>query len=169
MKDFDYVTHFALTRRYYERLQAAYRGVTIDWENRHYLQDDAVSFFIHCHSIKEWVKHLSKVDIRKKASELNVETFVSAHRELLICADLANAAKHQKLREGGIRSGDTPWFIGVQYSKIDSGVEAKFTIMHRPNEELIDALDLARKCIGLWTEYLNDLQSVYQEKLQSTS
>ncbi|KGI76887.1 hypothetical protein [Oleiagrimonas soli] len=145
--------------RYLERMRAQYEGVDSARGSKQQLLDDVISFFMHCHHIRDWIVHLNKVGVTSR----QVDAFIDAHPELQVCADLCNGSKHCKL-DRTIRSGRQPHIAGETYRKStwltgDGGiciVQCRYTILTATGP--IDALALAEKCMKLWNEYVGQLR-----------
>lgn len=97
--------------RYEERLEQLQAQIPFD-RPAAYFCDDVLTFFIECHSLKDWMtwddncrlqdandprKTLKRADKRRE-----LRRFVNSTHELQICADLANAKKHLKLEPNPI-------------------------------------------------------------------
>ena len=103
------------SKRYLSRIRSMYHGVALD-ENKtaKHLDDDVISFFIHCYHIRDWIIHLNKLGIISK----DVDDFINQHDALKICADFANGAKHCKL----IRNTRTDGKPHIAYKKQNSSI-----------------------------------------------
>jgi hypothetical protein len=124
-------------------------------DDRDLYEDDAITFFMHCHHIRDWIIHLNKAGIT--ASQ--VDDFINSHDELKICADLCNGSKHCRLQRK-IRSGRQPHIVGKSYNTstwlTGSGggnvVKGCYTVLTASGT--IDALELAEKCMALWSKFI---------------
>lgn len=138
-----------------------YHGVALD-ENKtaKHLDDDVISFFIHCYHIRDWIIHLNKLGIISK----DVDDFINQHDALKICADFANGAKHCKL----IRNTRTDGKPHIAYKKQNSSIwysdnggteitKVEFKIMSKI--AIVDALSLAEECMSLWETYIEELKT----------
>ena len=144
------------TRRYLERVRQIYRGVPYMDRNADHYGDDVVSFFVHCHHIRDWVLALNLLGINHR----EVEAFVNQHQELGICADLCNGAKHCELTRR-TRSGDEPHVCVTTFEsslRLDGRHTTKGEFQIMSNGELYDALELAETCIRLWDGYVTNLR-----------
>lgn len=147
-------------QRYLERLRQLYAGTQSDRNSKQECEDDALSFFVHCHHIKDWIIHLNKVGITSK----NIDAFIDENECLRICADLCNGAKHCRLTKTS-RSGLKPHLAGKQYisstwlsgSSGSEIIKGKYTIVTMHG--LIDALALAEECMACWTTYVQQLKA----------
>ena len=146
--------------RYLERIRDAYAGVPFRDDGRDYYADDVHSFFVHCHHIGDWVATLNTVGVTKK----QVDKFVAAHLELLICADLCNGTKHCRLRK--LQTSRQPHVAGHRLTS--SGVsrddesaptgttQCQFEVL--AEGQYYDALWLAESCMRLWDDFVDGLE-----------
>ena len=149
---------FDRAQRYLERLRQLYVGTQSDQRSKQECEDDALSFFVHCYHIKDWIIHLNKVGITSK----NVDAFIDENECLKICADLCNGAKHCRLTKTS-RSGLKPHLAGKQYkfSTWLSGsggceiIQGKYTVVTMHG--LVDALVLAEECMKCWGVFIDQL------------
>jgi len=139
-----YLEQLARTKRALDRMERIYsgRGPASDEECR----DDVLAFFQNCHHLKDWLIH----DSSKMYSKARVEGFINANRELALCADLCNGAKH--LKRNSNRSGEDPQ-MGAQSVTVGSGGIA-YSFIVDADLGRTDALDLARKCMALWLGFV---------------
>lgn len=149
------------TKRYLTRLEDIYAGVfSSSGHNKEAYDDDVVSFFIHCYHIRDWIAHLNNIGITAK----DIDAYIDNHRSLKICADLANGSKHCKLTRSlrterqphisGKERHTSTWFTGEGGGEV---IKCKYTILS--NDELLDALQLAKECVQLWEEYMSSLET----------
>lgn len=142
-------------RRYLNRLRSLYDGIFTKSDDRDLYEDDAISFFMHCYHVRDWIVCLNRIGI----TAAQVDDFINAHDELKICADLCNGSKHCRL-ERNIRSGRQPhiasrsydtstWLTGSGGSNL---VKGRYTVITACGT--IDALDLAERCMALWSEFI---------------
>lgn len=111
-----YMEQFERAERYYERFRKIDEGVTVSVpekerympDSQHYDDDVLQSFFIHCYHVKDWIKNDPDVSESAKAE---IEDFINCSKELAICADLCNGAKHSYLKRKP-RSGALPEYGG---------------------------------------------------------
>jgi hypothetical protein len=140
------------TRRYLERIRRIYRGVRYSLRTSADSTDDVYSFFIHCHHIRDWIKELNRIGITKK----DLDAFIRSHKELRICADLCNGAKHCRLEEGRKWTKRKPHIIQRTFTSGGkrrlAKTTGKFVIMS--DGTLHDALELAEQCMKLWDEFV---------------
>ncbi|MBB3103535.1 hypothetical protein [Azomonas macrocytogenes] len=157
-------------RRYLDRLRSLYSGIFTTSADRDLYEDDAISFFMHCYYVRDWIIHLNKVGIT--ASQ--VDEFINSHNELKICTDLCNGSKHCRL-ERNIRSGRQPHIAAKRYDTstwlTGSGggnvVKGRYTVVTASGT--IDALDLAERCIepprgGLILRVISDWIGFYNHQ-----
>lgn len=148
-------------RRYLERLRSVYKGIFTTSDDRDTYEDDAITFFVHCYHVKDWIVHLNRVGIT--ASQ--VDEFINAHEEFRVCADLCNGSKHCRLKRN-TRSGWQQHLSGRLYDRSTwlsgSGggevVKVRYTIVTASG--CIDALDLAERCMTLWSEFIGAASEV---------
>jgi hypothetical protein len=141
--------------RYLERLRSLYCGIFTTSDDRDLYEDDAITFFMHCYHVRDWIVHLNKVGITSS----QVDEFINSHDELKICADLCNGSKHCRLQRN-IRSGSQPHIAGKSYDTstwlVGSGggnvVKGRYTVVTASGN--IDALELAERCMALWSEFI---------------
>ncbi|MCG9776167.1 hypothetical protein L1D49_23155, partial [Vibrio diabolicus] len=144
--------------RYLQRIRNVYSGENhILWGDRKSVEDDILSFFIHCHHLHEWVANLNVVGISHK----DLKQFIESHESLKICADLANRSKHCRLTKKQW-SQLKPHLSGTQYQSNGNadfpGISGKFSIVTQ--NEIIDVLELAESCWEHWSSYLDDRQKL---------
>jgi hypothetical protein len=109
--------------------------------------DDLLSFFMHCHHLKDWAEKDPSTNITKE-----VKALIKNNMELQICADLANRSKH-------LVRDKPPW----QNAKIISrSVTMDLNIGASTSEHIImlkdgskySALDVADKAVDIWRQFL---------------
>ncbi len=151
-------------RRYLDRIHKIYKGTSIPWEERDYLKDDVISFFMHCYHIKDWIIQLSKV----KVTHQEIDNFINKQEALKICTDLCNGSKHCKLTQKTRTEGQPHIALSEYQSSGKSGgsiepelVTARFSVLS--NQEDHDALELAEECMALWDGFTADLQATYSK------
>ena len=145
------------TRRYLGRVRQIYAGVPDRDDARLHYGDDVDSFFIHCHHILDWAAWLNTVGV----SLDDVQTYVNAHSELRICADVCTGAKHCNV--ANLRTTHQPRTLSItRTTQPDSDGEMttamRFTIF--ADGQMIDALQLAEACVDLWDEFVLDLEQL---------
>lgn len=154
---------FDRAQRYLNKIRNIYSGVFSSYSHdKDGYDDDVISFFIHCHHIRDWIIQLNKVGVTPK----QVESYVNEHLALKICADLANGSKHCRLTKN-IRTNRQPHIAGKEYRSSTwyttngGGVylKSKYTII--AGIETHDALELAEECIQLWSKYIEKMKSDY--------
>lgn len=151
--------------RYLERLRHLYAGIQTDQRSKQECEDDAHSFFIHCHHIKDWIIHLNKIGISPK----EIDAFINENECLKICADLCNGTKHCRLTKTS-RSGLKPHLAGKQYISgtwlTDSGgsevMQGKYTVVTMNG--IVDALSLAEECMQCWSAFIGKAQKKYSDQ-----
>lgn len=147
---------FDRVERYLKRIRNVYSGDNlILWNDRACVEDDILSFFMHCHHLQDWVSNLNKVGVTSKQTK----QFIEDHESLKICADLANKSKHCRLTKKSW-SNVKPRLAGFQYKSVgDSnhpGIQGKFLIV--TNDAIFDVLELAESCWHLWSLLKHDIE-----------
>jgi hypothetical protein len=148
-------------------MENIYAGVFLSSNHdKESLDDDVISFFIHCYHVRDWIIHLNKLGITAR----DVDSYIDSHHALRICADLANGLKHCKLKRT-LRTNDAP-HIAVKTRKSstssfeNSGDEfMKCTYSFLSDGEFIDALELATKCVQLWGIYIQGLHNLSNKNI----
>jgi hypothetical protein len=145
------------SRRYLERIRQIYAGVPDRDDARDYYRDDVESFFLHSYSIVYWAAELNRAGLPIG----DMHTYVNAHEELRICADLANGLKHFDLNN--LRTDHQPHVarinrLGCELEDGRSVTRMTFGVM--ANGKLWDALELAEECMVLWDELSADLEQL---------
>jgi hypothetical protein len=135
--------------RNYQRLAQIERGRKHDMPSEHY-RDDVYSFFLNCYHLKDWLIN----DLDFPATSAEIESYINAHQELQLCADIRNAHKHLQLKKP--RSAENP-SVGGQQIHLTLGpeepaIKIKFTIDTASGPR--DAFDLATKCLELWRQFI---------------
>lgn len=148
------------TKRYLDRIKLVYSGVySSSGHDKKLYDDDVLSFFIHCHHIRDWIIHLNTIGI----TAAQVDAFIDSHEPLKICADLANGSKHCRLTRG-TRTKRQPHISGKEYrttmqyteDNYSEHMTAKYKIS--THMEYHDALELAESCVNLWETYIASIQ-----------
>lgn len=130
-------------------------GVNVQYSSTAHYDDDVQSFFVHCHHMKDWIKNDDSIEIYTK----EVDDYINKNRELCICADLCNGIKHLKLNKK-IRSEKEPKFVNQKETTItvypypQGGATYKTRYEIDSDIGLVDARNLAEKCIQLWKIFL---------------
>ncbi|SRR5229473_92593 len=110
---------------------------------------DLWSFFQNCWHLKDWIKNDPSVPARVRRS---IETLVAKPRPLMICADLANATKHLRLRN--VRAGAKHSHRNLSITPGESSkVEYRIEIGRGKQQ---DGLELARECLSEWERILTE-------------
>jgi hypothetical protein len=153
-----YRHQFARVRRYYDRFCAMHNGAADRAIMGAARFDDVLSFFMHCHHLRDWVKN----DSTSGYSETEVMAFVRANEVLAIVADICNGAKHLK-RDRPPESGEQPNIReqnlvlvlgpGLREGKADYRVRIEVWVEHK--SQLVDAFDVATEAMVLWEEFLS--------------
>ena len=109
--------------------------------------DDIWSFFQNCWHLKDWVKNDASVPLHVRES---IARLAAASPPLMICADLANATKHLKLKNPRVGAKPSHYNIAIvpgESSKVEYIVDTGSGTQQ-------DGLDLARKCLLEWDRIL---------------
>lgn len=144
---------FERVERNLQRMRKIYTGLAHSHEHAAYYEDDVVSFFIHCHHLRDWVHQLN----RAGETSRDIDAFINAHHELKVCADLCNGSKHCRIER--VRSGRQPHIVRKSWSVTtytpEAGVPTTFKAQYHilANDKIYDALGLAEKCFELWSSY----------------
>jgi len=109
--------------------------------------DDIWSFFQNRWHLKDWMKNDPSVPAHVRGS---IETLVADSPPLMICADLANATKHLRLRNPRVGAKHSHWNIAITPGE-SSKVEYLIDIGRGTQQ---DGLALARKCLLEWERIL---------------
>jgi hypothetical protein len=148
---------FDRVERYLQRMRKIYAGLPHAHEHADYYEDDVISFFIHCHHLRDWILQLNRVGETSKG----IDGFINAHHELKVCADLCNGSKHCHIER--VRSGRQPHIAGKSWSVTtftpEAGVRSTFKAKYHilANNKTYDALELAERCFELWSSYRSSL------------
>jgi len=67
-------------QRYLQKIRRLYVGVPALWDDRNKYEDDVLSFFIHCHHIRDWIVALNTLGI----TPAEVDRFSDHHECLCI-------------------------------------------------------------------------------------
>ncbi len=152
-----------MTKKYTEQLERVKRllhrferlgtGISHEQHSANY-DDDVYSFFQNCYHLKDWIKNDPYC-----ASWPSVETLINTNQDLQLCADLCNAQKHLTLTKS--RSGQNPQFDGgtIKLNITEGGGPATVEIaisysVITANVGTVDALDLARRCVQSWENFI---------------
>lgn len=145
-----YNAQFDRAKRWFDRFTQINDGRYHTISSNNYL-DEVYAFFQNCYHLKDWIKN----DETAGDFSTSVENYVNNNRHLRLCADICNGSKHFKLNKQ--KSGENPRMrskhhklnlstdppvIAIQYSIVtDSGI--------------LDAYDLAKKCMAAWDSFLH--------------
>lgn len=112
--------------------------------------DIALSFFVFCYHLKDWIGTDYPVE------KANIENMVNSTR-LKYCADLANGIKHLELNKE-TRSEKQPEITGSKATlSVVNGkklLQVRFQISTDEGE--LDAFDLATECMNRWLEFIRE-------------
>jgi hypothetical protein len=157
---------FERVKRYLSRIKNIYEGFSCgEGYGKKTLEDDVISFFIHCYHIRDWTIDLNKIGM----TATDIDEFINQHVALRICADLANGSKHCELKRRS-RTESQPHIVMKTYDSStwlcgDAGqkiIKGKYIILS--GEEFYDALELAEECVSLWSNFIEKMQNTYMKK-----
>jgi hypothetical protein len=121
-------------------------------DNFHNAIDAFTSFFIQCYHLRDWL-------VESRYGRRDIDIFISQSAYLSLCRDMANKQKHKNIdkyepqnhviehKDFGI---STPIFR--YYDPFRK--ENRFGIDVEEFGTLIDAIDLAKRCIEEWQRFL---------------
>lgn len=136
-------------KRWYKRFEEINQGRSHIRPSDYY-HDDVYAFFLNCYHFKDWIQNDDTVKLPKK----KVEHFINQNECMRVCADICHGIKHLKLKS--TRSGEQPEF-GARKFSLNLGdspptIKIKFSITTKTG--VIDAFDLASKCVQKWEEFI---------------
>ncbi len=110
--------------------------------------DDLLSFFMHCHHLKDWAEKDQTANITGQ----EVEALIANNIELQICADLANRSKH-------VVFDRKPWQDAKIISRsatinLNIGASTSEHIIMLEDGSEYSALDVADKAVDIWRQLL---------------
>ncbi|WP_425863690.1 hypothetical protein [Arthrobacter sp. TWP1-1] len=114
------------------------------------LRADAMTFFILCSHLYDWVK----ADLAVEDLVKDLRTEIAKSPALRICLEAANTSKHAgrddgkldvQIRKVSFRPNDRTRTMETKVEYIENGVPQSW-----------DVLDLADKCLAWWKNYLKD-------------
>lgn len=142
--------------RYLARVTEIASGVTHVCSALNYT-DDMLAFFQNCYHLKDWIKNDASLDPFTRCA---VECHVSANRELRLCADIANGAKHLAVTRS--RSKENPKLGATDYHVVVAdgpGVGPTTLSANTKVDTTTDpttVIQLANKCMEQWDAYLRE-------------
>lgn len=121
--------------------------------NKH---DFFLAFYIFCYDLKDW---LVRDNI---GSELEIEKYIQNNESLKLCGDIANFAKHGKLKKkkngklvSTSRTGDINTEVNeVHYYSISGGY-FESTIKIKNKDKMKEPLQLMDDCMQAWASFLS--------------
>jgi len=137
----EYPEQLSRVKRYLAKIQTHDRS-PVDYD------DDMWMFFQGCWHLKDWIKN----DLSVAESVRSViEDEVKHYPDLMICADLANGAKHLRLTK--------PARVGAKhhhknYNLTSGGPSRVDYFVDRGDGTTVDGVQLALACIAAWEEIL---------------
>ena len=126
--------------RWHERLVRSCADPTSSPEER---VDFLLAFCQSCYALRDWLKN----DAAVPKDELDV--LMQDNECLRICRDIANGSKHLKVDRPSV---DPNFSIGREYC----GAERPEQWFIIAGDNLLDTVDLARKCVNAWQNFLTD-------------
>jgi len=111
--------------------------------------DDLLSFFMHCHHLKDWVEKDPNADTTKQ----EVEALIANNIELQICADLAIRSKHVVFDRWPPRQDAKIISRSVTIDLNIGASTSEHIIMLKDGSEY-SALDVADKAVDIWRQLL---------------
>jgi hypothetical protein len=143
-------------RRYLIKMRRIYSGVPYAEDECEGYIDDIESFFVFCHHIRDFFLHPNGYKVDKRT----VNEFVKRNDHLCICADIANKIKHRELKTRWTDKAYTePRIVRVAWESDGTNyvfhtMRGKCEVVHQ--NQWIDALDLAERCMKSWDEFLTE-------------
>ena len=113
--------------------------------------DDVWSFFIHAWSLKDWIKNDDTIQ------KIDIDTIVKGYPLLMVCADLANGAKHltmdipERRIESRVRAKQKSISVRIKFG---IGSDYKQTFTDKYGKEY-DAIVLAREVVRAWEDIID--------------
>jgi hypothetical protein len=138
------IDQFERVKRFLRRIQSE-EGNSIDYD------DDLISFFMHCHSLKDWARNDPDSHITKKEAEC----LISNNIELEICASTANRSKHLKLYDTGDRM-DAKITGRRETIDLNQGISIPGHIITLEDGTEYEALVVAERAVRIWEKFLQD-------------
>lgn len=125
--------------------------------------DDVLAFFMNCHHMRDWLIEYAHIPNDE------VDDFRKQNPPLLLCADIANGAKHAILNK--YRNGHQPECESAVSIEEETLLAAErgelyqvrtFYPIHQEDGNIIDAFEVATDCVYLWRKFLED-NNVFRE------
>jgi hypothetical protein len=137
-------------KRWYERFGEIDQGKPHEAHSEYY-QDEVYAFFLNCYHLRDWIEH---DPIVPELAKNKVKDFIEHSDCLRICRDICIAAKHVEIRKP--LSGTRPESRGLKFHlRLGGGqptLAVKYSVM--TGKGLMDAFELATKCIQEWDEFI---------------
>lgn len=166
-----YMEQVARAERYYRRMEKAKEGIYFYADDSpysihrkdsldEYLKDDAMSFFIHCHNIRDWIT--KDPELRCRVNQLCDRVKQNNFYEsapLKICAKISNGLKHLDPSHPGVGG---PRQMGIKIGGEFQVHSANFSVSDKwPKDSdpyrTVDALELANCTLQNWYVLINDV------------
>jgi len=136
-------------RRWYRRFSEISEGRLHDRPSDFY-QDEVYAFFMNCYHLKDWIKN----DPTRPSLAAKVESFITASRDMSMCADICNGNKHLVLSRPryheSLQFGKRHFEVGVGTQP--TTIAVKYTI--ETASGALDAYELATRCLSAWEDFL---------------
>lgn len=120
------------------------------------IEDYLYAFFQGCHHLREWLPE-------EEFSSQLVSQFLAANVELQVCRDLANLTKHCELDRRPATAAE-PSVMRV-YAPSEGGwfgSDAALVVMTDVSDVPFDLLELAHRCLVLWSAFLSMPNPAFQ-------
>ncbi len=136
------VDQFERVKRFLKRIQSE-EGNSTSYD------DDLLSFFMHCHSLKDWAHKDPNSGITKKEAE----DLISNNIELEICGSIANRSKHLELRPN---YPDAKIIGRSETIDMSQGISIPGHIIIFEDGTQYEALVIAERAVRIWEKFLQD-------------
>jgi hypothetical protein len=155
-----YLEQFERIKRWHKILNEI-RVSNASEDRTDYQVDCIFAFFINCYHLRDWLEH-SKV-----TSPSILNDFIENHKEMQICRDICNGAKHLSLTSRSIGKdvkcdcGFHGVFLHREYDpfqevlKHDNPVR-NITYNIFVEYEKFNVFEVADKCVSLWEDFLKE-------------
>jgi hypothetical protein len=162
----DFLDHYQRVKRFYFRFKQRHEGnvlwpkefdLNYIYNERELILDEAYTFFIFAHHIKDWFINDKSVSIeREKDKKRFIDNFINENDDLCICADICNGAKHLDII---YRSVKRPKISSCTITALleNGQVKHKSKIIISTIVGNYDAFDIATKCLSKWEELMNSV------------
>lgn len=134
----------------FERVKRLLKRIENQNRNQIDYEDDLWFFFQNAWHLKDWIENDASLSA---VTRNGIEKICKAYPRIMICADLANRAKHSELTRK-IRTDAKHTRTDVTI-KIGIGSEYRYIITNKDKTEY-DALELAKEIVTDWEEIIGD-------------